>query len=136
MIFQREGCKPVASPSAAKLDLDLSRVKSSFAHLSGPDGSYLQVAGGPGLFLLEYHDSSGQHHRAMQEVARVPFPNGTVLQFSAGSITMDANEWFVRDQVVQVFSAFTAQAPWPSFVHWRPLSAAFTRADSQVTHSK
>lgn len=127
MIFQREGCKPVVSPSRPKLDLELSRVKSSFAHISGADDAYLQVAGGPGLFLLEYHDQAGQHHRAVQEAARVPFPDGTILQFSAGRVSMNANEWFVREQVVGVFSAFIGKEPWPSFVQWTPLSATFTR---------
>lgn len=127
MIFQREACKPIASPSAARLDRELSFVKSSFAHLTSADGSYLQMAGGPGLFLLEYRDSAGQHHRAMQEVAKVPFPKGTVLQFSAGNVPMDSNEWFVRDQVVQVLLAFATRDPWPPFVQWRGLDASFAR---------
>jgi hypothetical protein len=63
----------------------------------------------------------------MQEVAQVPFPNGTVLQFSAGNIPMDSNEWFVRDQVVQILVAFTSRGPWPSFIQWRALNASFLR---------
>ena len=126
MIFQRDACKPIKSPSAARLDRELSFIKSSFAHLTSSDGSYLQIAGGPGLFLLEYRDSAGQHHRAMQDVVKVPFPNGTILQFSAGNVPMDSNEWFVRDQVVQILSAFVTRAPWPSFIQWRVLDASFT----------
>lgn len=126
MIFQREGCKPLPSPGAARLDRELSFVKSSFAHLTSVDGDYLQVAGGPGLFLIEYRDSGGHHHRAMQELPKVPFPNGTILQFSSGNVAMDANEWFVRDQVVQVLASFAAGNPWPEFIQWRALDASFT----------
>jgi hypothetical protein len=127
MIFHREACEPLESPSIDTVAFELSCVKSSFADLTKPDGSYLQVAGGPGLFLLEYHDSSGQHHRGSQEVSQVPFPNGTILQFSGGNIAMNANEWFLRDQVVEVFSAFIEQRQWPSFIHWGSLRADFTR---------
>lgn len=127
MIFQREGCKPLPSPGAARLDRELSFVKSSFAHLTSAEVAYLQVAGGPGLFLLEYRDSTGLHHRAMQESPKVPFPNGTILQFSSGNVAMDANEWFIRDQVVQVLVSFAARDPWPLFIRWRALDASFER---------
>ena len=127
MIFQREGCKPLPSPGAARLDRELSLVKSSFAHLTSAEGAYLQVAGGPGLFLLEYREAAGHHYRATQETPKVPFPNGTILQFSSGNVAMNANEWFVRDQVVQVLATFAAGAPWPPFIRWRALDASFQR---------
>lgn len=64
MIFTRENCKSVTAPSAKKLVLDLSRTKQSFANLVAEDGSFVQVAGGPGLFLLERRELSGSHSRA------------------------------------------------------------------------
>ena len=101
-----------------RLQKELSLVKSSFASLTREDGSYVQVAGGPGLFLLEYKDAAGQR-RAFQANPVAPHPDGTTLECSAGSIPMKQADWFLRDQVAEIFLAFSAGHPWPAYVQWR-----------------
>jgi len=121
MIFTRENCKSVTAPSAKKLALDLSRTKQSFANLAAEDGSFVQVAGGPGLFLLERRELSGTHSRACQDHPVAIHPDGTVLQSSAGNFCLAQDEWFLLKQIVEVFEAFSNGQPLPSYVRWRNL---------------
>lgn len=118
MIFVREGCKPVLNPSAERLERELSRTKSSFASLTSADGAYVQVAGGPGLFLLERRDEQG-HFRAFQVEPVVSHPDGTLLLCSVGSIPMRQGDWLLRWQVLEVFGALSGGSPWPPYVCWR-----------------
>ena len=118
MIFVREHCKPIAKPSDARLQKELALVKSSFASLTSEDGAYVQVAGGPGLFLLEHKDSAG-HRRAFQVNPVAPHPDGTTLECSAGSIPMNRTDWLLRDQVAVIFQAFSVGSAWPAFIQWR-----------------
>lgn len=122
MIFQREGCKPLVNPSPQKLALELSRTKSSFANLTAPSGAYVQVAGGPGLFVLEHRDSNGQQFRAYQDKAVSAHPDGTLLQTSAGHIAMAKNDWFLLAQVSEAFTSFLSSSSWPDFLQWRALN--------------
>jgi hypothetical protein len=125
MILTREHCQAVTGPSAKKLALELSRTKQSFAHLAAADGSFVQVAGGPGLFLLERRDASGLHSRAFQSHPVASHPDGTLLQTSAGTFKLAQDEWFLLKQVVEVFAAFAAGEPSPSTVSWRKLGDQF-----------
>lgn len=125
MIFQREGCKSLAGPSTKRLALELSRTKSSFASLTADDGSYIQVAGGPGLFAIEYRNSSGKHFRGFQEWPVAVHPDGTLLQTSAGSIVMAQADWFLFTQVTEAFSCFLHSSSWPPALHWKVMDAEF-----------
>lgn len=127
MIFQRNGCKPRLNPSAKQLALELSRTKSSFASLTAENGSFVQVAGGPGLFAIEYRDSSGNHFRGFQEKPVACHPDGTLLQTSAGSISMARADWFLIGQVSETFASFLHSVPWPSNLHWRALNEQFEK---------
>jgi hypothetical protein len=118
MIFVRENCKPIAKPSADRLRKEIALVKSSFASLTRDDGSYVQIAGGPGLFLLEHRGAPG-HRRAYQENPVSPHPDGTTLECSAGSIPMNRADWLLRDQVAEVLLAFSLGSAWPTYVKWR-----------------
>ena len=124
MRFEREGCKPIEDPSQARLKKELALTKSAFASLTAPDGSYLQVAGGPGLFALEYRDSSGRHFRGRQATPVVRFKDGTILSFSGGSLTMRRDEWFLIDQVAEIAGAFGLGVELP-LVEWKPLNESF-----------
>jgi hypothetical protein len=127
MKFQREGCKPITSPSEAKLRLELSRAKSSFASLTADDGSYLQVGGGPGLFVVERRDREGGHFRARQNPPVTRFDDGVTISFSGSTLAMANSEWFLLDQVVSIFSAF-ARGDLGSMVQWERLDEQFARA--------
>ena len=127
MIFQREGCKPILNPSAKQLTLELKRTKLSFASLTADDGSFVQVAGGPGLFVLEHRNFSGQHFRGFQDTPVALHPDGTLLQTSAGSFSMAKADWFLVAQVAEAFASFQHSAPWPSVLHWRALNELFEK---------
>lgn len=118
MIFVRENCKPIAKPNSDRLRKEVALVKSSFATLTHDDGAYVQIAGGPGLFLLEHRSALG-HHRAFQEKPVSPHPDGTTLECSAGSIPMNRADWFLRDQVVEILLAFSLGSAWPGYIRWR-----------------
>jgi hypothetical protein len=128
MIFTRENCKPIESPSEAQIARAISLTKSSFSALTSTDGAYVQAAGGPGLFFIEWRDITGRHHRGAQATPVVPFPDGTVLSFSAGSVELASNEWFLATQVNEILGAFLAGKPFPSWLRWSALSAGYTRA--------
>lgn len=128
MIFTRENCKPIESPSEAQVARSISLTKSSFSALTSADGAYVQAAGGPGLFFIEWRDASGYHHRGSQTTPVVPFPDGTILSFSAGNVTLASGEWFLAAQVNEVFATFLAGKPFPSWLRWSALSAGYTRA--------
>ena len=106
----------------------LSLTKSSFAALTRADGAYVQVAGGPGLFLMEHRNASGQHYRAKQATPVVPFPDGTILSFSAGHVALARNEWFSAKQVTEVFAGFVANMPFPTWLEWSALSTSYAYA--------
>ncbi len=129
MIFTRENCKPIESPSEAQIARAISLKKSSFAALTSTDGAYIQAAGGPSLFFIEWRDVTGSHHRGAQATTVVPFPDGTVLSFSAGSVELAKNEWFLASQVNEVLRAFLAGKPFPSWLRWSALSAGYIHAD-------
>ncbi len=127
MVFTRENCKPIESLTEAQIAHALSLTKSSYCALSSEAGAYVQAAGGPGLFLIEWRSASGQHHRGSQVTPVVPFPNGTTLSFSAGTVALASNEWFLAKQVKELFATFLAGQAFPSWVQWSPLSAGFGR---------
>jgi hypothetical protein len=128
MVFEREGCKPILHPTEAQLRRALSLTKSSFASLTAGDRSFLQVGGGPGLFVLEYHDASGRHFRARQATPVTQFEDGTTISFTASTLKMMNREWFLIGQVSEVFAAFSGGAEFPTFVQWQPLSEYFAYA--------
>ena len=128
MIFTRENCKPIESPTEIQIVRSISLTKSSFAALTAADGAYVQAAGGPGLFFIEWRNMSGHHHRGAQTTPVVPFPDGTVISFSGGNIELARNEWFLAAQVNEVFGAFLTGKPFPSWLRWSALSAGYTRA--------
>ena len=125
MRLEREGCSPIDQPSEAQIRHSLRLAKSSFACLTANDGSYLQVAGGPGLFALEFRDNVGRHFRGRQDQPVVKFPDGTTLSFSGGTLTLAQHEWFLLNQVIEAFIAFSAARAAPSYVEWQPLNEHF-----------
>lgn len=124
MRFERQGRKAIDRPSQARVKKELALTKSAHASLTAADGSYLQFAGGPGLFVVEFRDKSGRHFRGKQATPVVRFEDGTVLFFSGGSMTMKRNEWFLIDQVAEIAGAFSLGVELP-LVEWQPLNGSF-----------
>jgi hypothetical protein len=127
-VLEREGRKPIQRPSKAQISQALSRTKRSFASITANDGSFLQVGGGPGLFVLERRTAEGAHFRACQEAPVVRFEDGTVLAFSGSELTLQRDEWFLIDQVTEAFSAFAQSHPLPEFIRWKSLDENYAYA--------
>jgi hypothetical protein len=128
VVLERPAKKPIQRPSEAQIRKALSETKMSFASVTADDGSFLQVAGGPGLFALERRAPDGSHFRACQDSPVVRFEDGTVLAFSGGELKLQRDEWFLIDQIVESFCAFAESKPLPEFLRWRRLDEHYAYA--------
>jgi len=127
VIFEREGAASITNPTAARLVSELKKLKSygksSFASLTRPDGSYVQVAGGGVGCMLEWRDTrTNTQSRAFVESPTVPFEDGTELTFGGGRIPLRRDEWLNIARVTEVFVAFLAGEPFPPSIRWRDIS--------------
>lgn len=96
----------------------------SFASLTKPNGSYMQVAGGRVTCVLELCDRSRQNHRrAHLAVPRVPFEGPQTLAFGGGSVTMMPDEILFIDDVIVAFLAFFEGSSLPGEICWRDMSS-------------
>ncbi|GAB6847951.1 hypothetical protein [Paraburkholderia kururiensis] len=124
MKFEIEGKAEIISPTPRQITRSLQSLrtygKSSYASLTDARGSYVQVAGGSTSCMIERYEFGAQRWRAFHDKPSPVRPDGTVLVFRAGNIPMRSDEWFMADQVVEVFPAFFNGVPYPPFVHWRP----------------
>ncbi|WP_080406299.1 hypothetical protein [Burkholderia ubonensis] len=93
---------------------------SSYASLTDKDGNYVQVAGGGVSCMIErYEIGKGLRFRAFHDKPSPVRPDGTILSFRAGNISMRSDEWFMADQVADVFISFLKGEAFPDYVHWR-----------------
>jgi len=93
---------------------------SSYASLTDADGNYVQVAGGGVSCMIErYEAKSSKRSRAFHDKPSPVRPDGTILSFRAGNIPMRSDEWFMADQVIDVFILFLNGDEFPDFIHWR-----------------
>lgn len=127
MTFEREGAQALTGPALRVLARELRKLqghgKSSFASLTRPDGSYVQVAGGGICCLLERRDAGeGRQWRAFLSEPTVPFEDGTELVFGGGRVRLRQDEWLNIDLVVEVFTAFLEGRTLPDSVRWRDLT--------------
>ncbi|WP_080400845.1 hypothetical protein [Burkholderia ubonensis] len=124
MKFDIEGKAGIITPTPIQITRLLKSLrsfgKSSYASLTDAAGNYVQVAGGGASCMIERFEFGAQRWRAFHDKPSPVRPDGTILVFGAGSIPMRSDEWFMADQVVEVFLAFLDDAPYPPFVHWRP----------------
>lgn len=124
MKLEVEGKAGISNPTAAQVARAIRSLKSygrsSYASLTNESGNYVQVAGG-GSCMVEIFDSpTGVRSRAFHDMPNAARPDGTILVFGAGNIPMRSDEWFMADQVVEIFLAFHNTAPFPSYVGWCP----------------
>jgi hypothetical protein len=127
-MFTRESCKPVAKPTPKQISNDLRKLrsygKSTFAHLSREDGSYVQVGGGGVTCVVERRDrEDGEHLRAFYRKPRVSFEDGTVLSFGAGKLSLMRDEFLAIETAIAIFVAFLNSTAYPEDIHWRDVSA-------------
>lgn len=126
MKFSRENAKTIDQPSAKQVVHGLRQLKSAgrstFANLESADGSFVQVAGGPGGCVLEWKDGrTGVPRRAYLEAPWAPFEDGTTLECRAGSIALRRDEWMRLETVLDSFVAFLEGREFPVALPWREL---------------
>lgn len=127
MLFERENARSFENPSEKRLRLELSRLRpygpTTFAYLTAPDGSYVQVAGGTVLCAMEWRTMiCHRHYRAFRDVPRFPVPEGTELNFGGGTYRLHHNAVFFIEEVADTFASFLTGQPFPSFVRWRDIT--------------
>jgi hypothetical protein len=127
MTFEREGTLPLSDPTATRLTSELKKLKSygksSFASLTGADGSYVQVAGGGVGCMVEWRDTgTNRHWRACVKEPTVSFEDGTELIFGGGRIPLRRDEWLNVRMVTEIFVCFLDGRPFPNAIAWRDMS--------------
>ncbi|WP_334043413.1 hypothetical protein [Burkholderia ambifaria] len=118
-----EGRAPITAPTHTQIARALKSLRSygnpSYASLTDDGGNYVQVAGGGVSCMIERFEFGRERWRGFHDKPSPVRPDGTILVFRAGNIPMRSDEWFMADQVVEVFLAFLSGTPYPPFVHWR-----------------
>jgi len=125
MRLECEGKTPIENPKPSQIRKVVSSLRSygpsSYASITDPQGSYLQVAGGRVTCMLElYQSNTGNRFRAFGDTTNTAFPDGTLLVFRAGQIAMQADEWFTADKIAEAFCCFLEGKELPKDIHWRP----------------
>ena len=124
MKFDVEGKLTIVDPKIVQVSRSLKALKSygpsSYASLTDGYGRYVQVAGGGITCMVERFDpQSGERLRAFHDKPNPVYPDGTILSFRAGNLSMKSDEWFKSDQVVEIFTAFLNGSDFPAYVSWR-----------------
>lgn len=130
MRLEVEGRVPINDVSEAEVRSVVAKLRSygpsSFASLTDESGNYLQVAGGGVTCMIERRDvSNGRHYRAFQDKKSAVFADGTALVFSGGEVKLASNEWFVSQDVEDIFLAFLRGEPLPPRIKWRDITDIF-----------
>jgi len=125
MMLEVEGKAGISNPTAAQIARAIRSLRSygrsSYASLTNESGSYVQVAGGGVSCMVElFVVPTEVRSRAFHDKPNAARPDGTILVFGAGNLPMCSDEWFMANQVVEIFLAFHANTPFPSYVGWRP----------------
>lgn len=120
-----EGKPSISNPTPAQIARAIRSLKSygrsSYASLTNESGDYVQVAGGGVSCMVELFDVPTEvRSRAFHDKPSAALPDGTILVFGAGNLPMRSDEWFMANQVVEIFLAFHSNAPFPDYVRWRP----------------
>lgn len=120
-----EGKASVSNPTPAQIARAIRSLKSygrsSYASLTNASGDYVQVAGGGVSCMVElFAVPTEVRSRAFHDKPSAARPDGTILVFGAGNLPMRSDEWFMANQVVEIFLAFHSNAPFPDYVRWRP----------------
>lgn len=124
MKFEAEGKPEIHEPRESQVTRAIKSLKSygpsSYASLTDARGNYVQVAGGGVTCMIERYDAADRKRfRGFHEKPSAVRPDGTILSFRAGNIPMRSDEWFMSNQVAEVFLAFLNSEEFPAGVHWR-----------------
>ncbi|MEJ2001640.1 MAG: hypothetical protein P8X51_15830 [Maritimibacter sp.] len=130
MLLEVEGKRPEQVREFAKVEAALRELDAisphSFASLTRQDGSYVQVAGGKQLCLVEKRDlGENTHWRAYHAEMSPSSGVSQVLKFGGGQMTMAEDEVFTIDDVISIWRAFFETKPFPAGIMWRDMTEMF-----------
>lgn len=132
MVLEVEKRSPIYPKKFGEIEKALRALRSygpqSYASLTRPDGSYVQVAGGRVTCALEmYERLQSKHWRAYLEEPRVPFDGQQILSFGGGQLNLEPDEILFIEDVIGVFMAFFELRNTPDFIKWRDISGIINR---------
>lgn len=130
MLLEVEKKAPIENATPADVRAVIPTLRSygpsSYASLTDAKGRFVQVAGGGVTCMLEWRDAVNRRHfRAHLEAPSKVFPNGTILTFGGGEVTLQADEWLTAPMVEAAFLAFLEGKPTPDAIRWRDISSMF-----------
>ncbi len=70
---------------------------------------------------------------AARQAPPVP-PSTPGAKTATGEVPIQSDEWFMADQLIELFLAFHANAPFPDFVRWRPAPGFRARPGDRTRH--
>jgi hypothetical protein len=124
MKFHGEKFVEIVCPTDKQISKRIMSLRSygphSFASLDDDLGNYIQVAGGGVTCMVERYDvETGGRERAFNNIPNPAFPDGTILAFGGGELTLQSDEWISASNVVEVFLAFRHGRPLEKLMSWR-----------------
>lgn len=119
-----EGKPEIQEPTTSQVKKAINSLgsygPSSFASLTDSSGNYVQVAGGGVECMVERYDVENKKRlRASHGNPSSVRPDGTILSFRSGNISMRSDEWFMATQVVEIFNSFLNKESFPEYLVWR-----------------
>lgn len=130
IVLQLEGEDVVKQPTPEQVREALSRMSPTDAPgymiLEGPGEDYAQVAGGDGVFTVEWreHSSSGFRHWKAGLHGK-PTSGDAVVPTTSGDITVKSNERLNLDEVEAIFVEFLTTKGRSEKFAWRDISGMF-----------
>ena len=128
MLLEIEGLQAEQITDFAKAESALRVLDAdgphSFMSLTHQDGSYIQVAGGKQVCLVERRDiGDNTHWRAFHGPQPLSLEAPQVLKFGGGQITLTADEVFTVEDVIEICRAFFHDVAFPAATMWRDMTA-------------
>lgn len=129
MQFESESGIRINNPSEGDLDEylgELEGVDNSYAYLTAPDGSYVQVGGGPSEFTVELReikpDGTFRHLKARRAETN---PAERHLNIGGASVSVRADQVLDLDTVRKIFRSFRTDKKIDASLKWRDITEMF-----------
>lgn len=126
MKLEIENCPVITDVGQAEIKKRLKKLRSygpsSYGCITDAEGNYIQVAGGRVTCFIERYDAKQKKlYRGYHSISSTNFDDGTILSFSGGNVSLQKDEWFNMDDVIEVFLSFSQCLDFPDGIHWREI---------------
>lgn len=130
VILTVEGEPDVALPTAKVIRQVVGRMTPDggpgYAVLAGPGSDYAQVAGGDGVFTVEWREYKGDEFQHWKAGLTEGDPDGEVVVPGNGiEITVRGNERLAAADTIAILSAYLAGKGRPKQFAWRDMTEMF-----------